>query len=296
MLRRFHDRFGTAGLVVALVALVVALSGTALAAKGSLTGKQKKEVEKIAKKFAGKPGAAGAQGPAGPSGPAGPKGDTGAAGDAGAAGVSPAGTNFTGSKTVGSVTCTEGGTEYKGATTNLVCNGKKGTNGTTGFTETLPPGKTETGVWGGGFPEEGAEFAKRRYYPISFPIPLAESTEGTVPAREDPVKATFVGPTEASAPGCPGRGGAKEPQETPETLPATGEYRPTIPRAEPGNLCVYANALEEATFLPGIGFSVGVYEGSWGTRLGTSSTGTTLMIKCTGEFCIGLGTWAVTAG
>jgi hypothetical protein len=293
-IRAIREPFGTAGLIVACVALVLAMGGAAVAAKSGLTGKQKKEVEKIAKKFAGKPGAAGAQGPAGP---AGPKGDTGSAGGAGVAGVSPAGTNFTGSKTVGSVTCTEGGTEYKGATTNLVCNGKRGTNGTTGFTDTLPSGKTETGAWGSGFPEDGTG-ASKRFYAISFPIPLAESTTGTTPDKDDPVKATFVGPTEASAPGCPGRGGAKDPEETPETFPAAGEYTPTIPRAEPGNLCVYATSFQESVFNPVIGFRRSVYEtGTWYWETGVSSTGTTLTIICgSGEqSCIATGTWAVTA-
>src|SRR3954447_11133856 len=79
MYRRFHDRFGTAGLLIGVIALIAALGGTALAA-GGLTGKQKKEVTKIAKKFAGK---AGATGPAGPAGPAGPKGATGEQGPQG---------------------------------------------------------------------------------------------------------------------------------------------------------------------------------------------------------------------
>ena len=59
-IRAIREPFGTAGLIVACVALVLALTGAAFAAAG-LTGKQKKEVEKIAKKYAGKPGAAGAQ-------------------------------------------------------------------------------------------------------------------------------------------------------------------------------------------------------------------------------------------
>ena len=80
MFRRFHDRFGTAGLVIAVIALVAALGGTALAA-GALSSKQKKEVTKIAKKYAGKPGAAGPAGSAGPVGPAGPKGDKGDKGE-----------------------------------------------------------------------------------------------------------------------------------------------------------------------------------------------------------------------
>jgi hypothetical protein len=90
MISSMRERFGTAGLIVAIFALVVALSGGAYAASGGgLTGKQKKEVEKIAKKFAGKPGPAGANGTNGANGangtngaagPQGPKGDPGLTG------------------------------------------------------------------------------------------------------------------------------------------------------------------------------------------------------------------------
>jgi hypothetical protein len=79
MLSRLHNKFGTAGLVVAIVALVAALTGAAFAA-GGLTKQQEKQVKKIAKKYAGKSGPAG---PAGPQGPAGAKGDIGPKGDRG---------------------------------------------------------------------------------------------------------------------------------------------------------------------------------------------------------------------
>src|SRR6476659_5592650 len=126
MLRRFRDRFGTACLFVAIMAMVVALGGTALAASGALTGKQKKEVTKIAKKYAGKPGAPGATGPAGPQGPAGPKGDRGDKGEQGERGLE--------------------GPE-----------GPQGPEGTTGFATELPPGESETGVWGFRLTKEEAE-------------------------------------------------------------------------------------------------------------------------------------------
>lgn len=47
MFSKFEQRFGTAGLVVAIVALVFAMVGGAFAATG-LTSKQEKEVKKIA--------------------------------------------------------------------------------------------------------------------------------------------------------------------------------------------------------------------------------------------------------
>ena len=85
MLSRAHNKFGTAGLIVAIVALVAALTGAAFAA-GGLSKKQENRVIAIAKKYAGKPGANGAPGPAGPQGPAGPEGKQGSPGAAGKAG------------------------------------------------------------------------------------------------------------------------------------------------------------------------------------------------------------------
>ena len=91
-IRANREPFGKAGLTVAIVALVFAMIGGAYAA-GTLTGKQKKEVEKIAKKFAGKNGSAGLQGSSGKDG------SPGAAGQPGPPGPStgPAGGDLTGS-------------------------------------------------------------------------------------------------------------------------------------------------------------------------------------------------------
>jgi hypothetical protein len=84
--KRVHEKLGTAGFIVAVIALIGAFAGTALAAKDVLSKQEKKQVVKIAKKFAGAPGAAGPQGPAGAQGPkgdAGPKGDIGQRGPEG---------------------------------------------------------------------------------------------------------------------------------------------------------------------------------------------------------------------
>jgi hypothetical protein len=110
MLKRIHNKLGSAGLAIAMAALIAAVAGTAFAA-GGLTKKQEKQVIKIAKKYAGKRGPQGPQGNAGPAGVQGPKGDQGPQGDAGAQGL-------------------------------------EGREGPPGPTETeLPPGKTMTGVW-----------------------------------------------------------------------------------------------------------------------------------------------------
>ncbi|MGN6587091.1 MAG: hypothetical protein ACTHKT_06395 [Solirubrobacterales bacterium] len=108
MLSRIHQRLGTAGFIIAVVALIAALAGTAFAAKDVLTKQEKKQVETIAKKFAGK------EGPPGPSGPAGPQGAKGDPGPKGERGE----------------------------------RGPEGEEGPPGPTETkLPSGKTEAGLW-----------------------------------------------------------------------------------------------------------------------------------------------------
>jgi collagen triple helix repeat protein len=160
MFSKVHEKLGTAGLIVAVVALVVALAGTAVAAVG-LNSKQKKEVTKIAKKFAGKQGPAG---PQGNPGAAGAKGATGAAGSKGATGAAGA----------------------KGAT------GPAGATGAAGLAEAkLLPGDTSTGVWS--FLDEGPSVT---FVSISFPLRVEPEPNlyfqqvGAEPTEECPGSAT----------------------------------------------------------------------------------------------------------
>ena len=67
------------GITVAVIAMLLALTGAAFAASGALTGKQKKEVKALIKKEA-KPGSPGAPGAKGDPGAPGAKGDPGAPG------------------------------------------------------------------------------------------------------------------------------------------------------------------------------------------------------------------------
>ncbi len=202
MLRRLHDRLGTAGLVIAVIALVATLGGTALAAKNALSPQQKKEVKKIAKQFAGVDGA---QGPVGQTGSQGPKGDTGAKGDAGAAGADGAtgaagaagvagptgatGATGAGGKPGESVTiiplapgnekCPYGGTKFIiGETISYACNGEPG-----GSEETLPSGQFMSGF----FTLEGTKGLQLNFgegnlaiATISFPRRLATEPTETV--------------------------------------------------------------------------------------------------------------------
>jgi hypothetical protein len=110
MFSKIHQKLGTAGFVIAIVALIVALGGAAYAAVPGLNSKQKKEVKKIAKGLV-QPGAPGGAGPAGAKGDAGVKGDAGAAGGSGPG-------------------------------------GSQGPEGPPGPTDTkLPPGRTLEGFW-----------------------------------------------------------------------------------------------------------------------------------------------------
>jgi hypothetical protein len=86
MFLRIHQRLGSAGFVLAIVALIVALGGAAYAALPGLNSKQKKEVKTMIAKSPVKPGPPGAAGPAGAKGDAGATGNAGAKGDTGNSG------------------------------------------------------------------------------------------------------------------------------------------------------------------------------------------------------------------
>jgi hypothetical protein len=143
MFTRLRERSGSAGLIVAILALVVALGGTAYAA-AKLNSVQKKEVVKIAKKYAGKNGVPGAQGAPGTPGVQGPKGDAGTKGENGAPG--------------------QDGQD-----------GQDGNPGEAGVCSAskpecvMPPGATLTGVWGAS--SIGSESGVNELYaPVSFPL------------------------------------------------------------------------------------------------------------------------------
>jgi hypothetical protein len=156
MFSKLHERLGTAGLVVAIVALVVALGGTAFAAKKFIT---KQEAIKIAKKYAGKNGAPGATGPQGPAGSAGKDGAGGAPGKEGPQGK-------------------EGPEGEEGPP------GQDGSPWVAGGT--LPSGQTETGMWS----LSGTYGAGQGgLVSISFPIPLAAELSGTTEPEQNGVHA-----------------------------------------------------------------------------------------------------------
>jgi hypothetical protein len=138
MFSRLRMRSGSAGLIVAILALVVALAGTAFAA-AKLSSVQKKEVVKIAKKYAGKPGK---PGPVGPAGAQGPKGADGAPGQNGKDGKPG-----------------EPGKDGK--------EGEAGVCSTANPNCVMPFGATATGVWG-----VTATGVSEAYAQVSFPLPM----------------------------------------------------------------------------------------------------------------------------
>jgi hypothetical protein len=273
MLHRIHQKLGTAGFIISIVALVAALGGGAFAASGGLTGKQKKEVEKIAKKVAGKPGANGTNGTNGAPGAKGDKGDSGTNGTNGTNGTSATTEAFSGAK--GS--CASGGVTVKSASPEVnVCNGE------TGFTPTLPPGETEVGTWAFGELTAGSTpppaVGNRIRVPLSFTIPLEEGLAASqvhfLNAKNMEVTTLIPAPNEVSSTVC--LGNANEP------------------KAKPGNLCVYtgvnptdfselAKSSNEYIVAPGLG------------PLATSTAGAIVQFNIEEAESFATGSFAVTA-
>jgi hypothetical protein len=154
--------------VIAVVALVFAMSGGAWAANRYLLTSTKQIKPSLLAALKGRAGAAGPAGPAGPEGAAGKNGANGANGANGERGqTGPPGESVTATTLPKGATCAEGGTEFKvgsGAGSH-VC------NGVTGFTEHLPSGRTETGTWAVSVFNPTGE--KDAFAPISFSVPLA---------------------------------------------------------------------------------------------------------------------------
>jgi hypothetical protein len=277
MLERLRSQIGTAGLVVAIVALVAALGGGAYAATGGNSGKATASAKQGKQGKQGKPGKTGPAGPAGPAGSAGAKGDTGAAGSNGSNGAPGAAGKSVVLVNETPANCgVEGGFTYEvqgSGNKNEVCNGE---NGTTGFTETLPSGKTETGIWSfNGYlmpeQEQNTETGALRV-PISFAIPLS------APLLEANIINATKSKIDCGADAtCLSALAAK--------CPATSESQPNSvrnPSAAPGFLCWYTSgSILNATFV--LAFP------------NFSKAGTTLLFSIDAAQASGAGSWAVTA-
>lgn len=284
MFSLLRNRFGIPG-IISVVALVFAMVGGAFAANNSDGGGDSEATASASKKGPpgprgprgkpGKQGIAGPQGPAGPQGLPGGKGDTGAPGQAGAGGedgkdgTSATVSEFSGAKSP----CTEGGAEIKSASpTVLVCNGKKGTNGTTGFTDVLPPEKTETGSWVLAKPAALGAVPVGISFAIPLELPLQASRVHFI--GEDGEEVTFDFITE-------------ELKKQPSTVCLGSVDAPT---AEPGNLCVYTGNLVSA-----VAWNEKIKTLDSTNSAGSSTAGARIEFVALSAEATGYGTWAVTA-
>jgi hypothetical protein len=252
--------------IVAFIALIFAMTGGAFAMNGGVTparptaavgsaarrnplstaAKSKAKLKVGPRGPAGPKGPAGATGPGGATGPAGTTGPTGTQGPAGPTGpqgpkgeagtIGPNGTSVTSTESKSKIgPCAQGGSEFTAAENKktYAC------NATTDFADTLPEGKTETGIISYLFAAPGGQLLS-----ISFSIPLEE----TAPSATTAHYITVAEVTQHTAPaGCPGD--AAEP------------------KAEPGNLCVYGGEGNLLEF---------VYPGAAG---GVGTSGTAIAIE-----------------
>jgi Collagen triple helix repeat (20 copies) len=151
MFARIHEKLGTAGFVISIVALVAAMTGGAYAA-GALSPQAKKQITKESKKFSKKFSKQFAK-----AGPQGAKGDTGAAGANGANGTNgAAGSPGTPGSNGEPGMCSEG---------NPVC--------------ALPAGATLTGYWSASGGAEDLALAT-----ISFPLQVSPAPTAVVQGGE----------------------------------------------------------------------------------------------------------------
>jgi len=272
-IRSLKEPFGKAGLTVAVIALVLALTGAAFAAAG-ITGKQKKEVEKIAKKFAGKPG------PAGPAGPAGANGTNGKDGAPGLNGK-------------------EGPEGPEGLEGPEGPEGPEGSPWTAGGV--LPHEKTETGSWSAD--ASGEEASSPIITSISFPIPLESGLAAAkVHYVNKKVQEGKIGAGSEEL--CEGKTGSElSACEAPYI--AIGEACPGAAanaQAEPGNLCVYetsTTALKPAGEAFGPPFQTITVPSGQSPPVLTGGAGPTgaivAFVAVGGAPRYAFGTWAVTA-
>ncbi len=313
MFSSFRNRFGIPG-VISVIALVFAMLGGAYAATNNGGGK----ATASAKAKRGPRGPKGATGPAGPAGPQGPAGANGKDGSNGVNGEDGApgakgqdgakgkdGTSVTNTAEPAGTNCTEGGSKFTvgAGAPSFACNGKKGEkgdagkDGETGFTETLPSGKTETGAWSfgkiankGELPE-GQPFGSPLLVPISFPIPLAGS-------GLDGKEVHYLNE------GFPSGASAEEEEDCPGTA--------AEPKAKAGHLCVYVNqgsSLIDFQTLKGTYFPFEIAKAG-NAQAGASPSGAVIKIALNnkeeeiepevfapaeGIGAFALGTWAVTA-
>jgi hypothetical protein len=256
-MKRIHDKLGTAGLIVACLALALALGGAATAATGSnpLSLAAKQAAKKVRRGPRGPRGEVGPPGPVGPEGLpglTGPPGEKGAKGDPGGPGAN--GFSVVSGEEPAGANCAAGGSWFEveeSGEKEYVCNGAGGSGG--GSQTDLAPGATMTGTWGF-YTEE-----KEAWVNLSFPLRYHDSNilnirqEGSAPTAQ-----------------CPGS------EENPTAAPAT--------------ICVYVGFLR-GPGEPGSVFTEELIPG----ESGGSGAVFAVSLKSPGLFGIGAGTWAARA-
>jgi hypothetical protein len=275
MLQGIRRRAGSPALIVAVIALVVALAGSAYAAKKYVITSTSQIKPSVLKSLQGKAGANGANGTNGAPGAKGDKGDQGAPGKDGQNGTPGKSIVMTPIPT-GEAECAEQGgskLEREGEPTSetFICNGEKGVQGEPWTPNSvLPPGATETGGWS--FNGTAAD-TEGLYALVSFPI------QSKFAFSEAHVH--YIAEGETAPVACEGKN-------------ALGEILPgnvNFPRARPGELCVYESATAqgsvESTF-------DGIYNlQGLGTK-GASRSGALIHFKEITGVAFGSGSWAVT--
>lgn len=258
MFKSMH-RHVNATSVVAVIALLLAMTGGAYAAGVIKITSIKQISPKVVKQLQGKTGKAGANGVPGPAGASGPQGAAGPQGPGGAGGA-------------------KGETGSQGPQGVPGNPGKEGKKGETGSPwpagGTLPEGATETGVWRFG-PVAGSNTTVAV---ASFPIPLAKALdEEHVHVINSKGEEILFG-------------------EPPTTVPPTKCGEPVgtaaAPKAASGNLCIYITSLTQAET-----YSQGVQDPTT-SNIGAATSGAFLQFIGEGQKSQtsmgGQGTWAVT--
>ncbi|HEY1689057.1 MAG TPA: hypothetical protein VGF95_09370 [Solirubrobacteraceae bacterium] len=255
-------RHMSATTVLAVIALVFAMSGGAYAASKYLITSTKQISPKVLKSLRGKAGAKGVAGAAGPAGPAGPQGPAGATGATGPQGP-------------------EGKEGPQGPKGEEGPAGKEGSPWTADGT--LPAGSTETGAWSAsGFaPKGNSEFD---YSAISFNIALPAEVE-----PEDTEFITYEFATKTRAKVYEGNG----KEITPSTANCPTEFEEIDePQAAPGYVCVY-ESFGEGVAVPPVGL---LLHPDFFRLAGAGPTGTIIRLEIPEEEAAdATGSWAVTA-
>lgn len=275
MLSKVRKRCTYANMAMTL-ALVFAMTGGAYAAHRYLITSTKQISPKVLRTLRGKHGRPGKQGPSGPEGKQGPQGVPGKDGVNGKDGAPGEGVAAKAVPTKVATCNEQGGSEFKvGSTTTYACNGQ------TGFVETLPSKKTLKGEWS----LSGTSTVIVDSYSFALPLKEAPTKHYINENGKEPFFNSTSGKIEErTQPACPGS--------------------PAEPKAEAGNLCVYASQEEgnEPSFgnipLP----AICSFDERGGNNCAFSSeisqTVSTLgfgMEAVTGSVMNLYGTWAVTA-